>query len=144
MKKQILTAFTVLFLLVSFFPKKLLAQDVVAEQILTVSYVMALDGYKPTHDVKYASLYNGRRENYYFTLNSGWYYQIVAVCDSDCGDIDMCLYNENGGEIDCDTTTDDKPIVTARPKWTGRFRLNVNMYDCNINPCKFGIAVYGK
>lgn len=125
-------------------PANLLAQDVVEDQVLRIGLLLALENYELTHDIKFASLYNGRSDDYYFSLSKGWQYQIIAVCDGDCGDIDLCLYDEYGGEIDCDTASDDKPMVAATPRWTGRFRLRVKMYDCRINPCKFGIAVFGK
>lgn len=119
-------------------------QSIVDEQVVEIGLILALDGYELTHDLKYASLNNGRNDNYYFSLDRGWSYHIYSVCDGDCGDIDLCLYDENGNEIDCDETSDDKPLVSVTPKWSGRFRLKVSMYECRINPCRFAIAVFGK
>lgn len=125
--------------------EKLNAQrNVVEQQVLQIGLILALDGYEITHEITYASLNDNRYDNYYFTLDRGWDYKIYAVCDGDCGDIDLCLFDENGNEIDCDETTDDKPLVSVSPRWTGRFRLKVTMYECRINPCRFGIAVFGK
>jgi len=125
-------------------PLKQSAQNIIDKQLLRVGVILALDGYSITHDIKYGSLYDNRYDNYYFSLSRGWTYKIYAACDGDCGDIDLCLYDENGNKIDCDETTDDQPVVEVTPKWTGRFRLKVHMYDCRINPCRFGIAVFGK
>ena len=146
MRPSILTMFLFSVFLMSFgLSNRLNAQyDIVEKQVLQIGVLLALDGFELTHDVKFASLYDNRYDNYYFSLNRGVDYKIYAACDGDCGDIDLCLYDENGNEIDCDETSDDKPLVEVRPKWTGRFRLKVTMYDCRINPCKFGIGVFGR
>lgn len=117
--------------------------DVVEKQILRIGVNLMTEGFELTHDIKYISLNEGSSGNYYFSLERGTSYIIVAVCDGDCGDVDLCLYDENNNEIDCDLEGDDLPIVKVNPKWSGRFKLRVTMYDCDINPCKGGIAVFG-
>jgi hypothetical protein len=117
---------------------------IVEKQVLRIGVALASNGYELTHDIKFASLNNGMTDNYYFSLSRGWEYKIFAVCDGDCGDIDLCMYDENDNRIDCDQTKDDKPVVSVSPKWSGRFRLWVKMYECRINPCRFGIAIFGK
>jgi hypothetical protein len=119
-------------------------QDVVRKQVLNVGLTLASEGYELTHDIKFASLNDGRYDSYYFTLDRGTSYKICAVCDEDCGDLDLCIFDENGNEIECDESDDDLPIVSVSPKWTGRFRLWVKMYDCDIDPCRFGIAIFGR
>lgn len=119
-------------------------QDIVQKQVLNIGMTLASEGYELTHDIKFASLNDGRSDSYYFTLDRGNAYKIYAVCDEDCGDLDLCIYDENGNEIECDESSDDLPIVSVSPKWTGRFRLWVKMYDCSINPCRFGIAIFGR
>ena len=118
-------------------PEHLKAQsDIVQRQVLQIGLLLASEGYELTHDIRYSSLSEGKSNNYYFTLDRGTTYKIYAVCDGDCGDIDLCLFDENGNEIDCDESEDDMPLVSATPKWTGRFRLWVKMYECSINPCR--------
>ena len=65
-----------------------------------------------------------------------------GVCDNDCRDLDLILLDERGNEISQDTSTDDIPIVNARPKWTGRFTLRVIMEDCRVNPCNYGVRFF--
>ncbi|HMQ86294.1 MAG TPA: hypothetical protein PKB07_01820 [Flavilitoribacter sp.] len=118
--------------------------DAIYSQLLAIGRVEINQGYKLTHDIEVDYLNDDGYTSYYFTLYRGWTYRIWGVCDNDCDDLDLCLYDESNNEIDCDKTTDDRPVTKVTPKWTGRFRLQVKMYDCKINPCKFGFAVFGK
>jgi hypothetical protein len=120
------------------------AQDEVKEQLITIAYLMALEGYDITHDVAYAYLDEYESDTYDLNLNRGYAYKIIAVCDGDCGDIDLNLYDENGNIIAKDTGNDDYPIVEVSPRWTGAFELKIKMYDCDYEPCKVGIVVFGQ
>lgn len=113
-------------------------------QLLIIGALLIDQGYEITHDAKYASLYDDSYDNYYFSLKKGWSYVIAAACDEDCGDIDLCLFDENNIKIGCDQGIDDKPMVSVSPKWSGSFRLWIKMEDCDRNPCRFGIVVFGK
>lgn len=104
---------------------------------------MLLD-YALTHEVVCGRLRDDEYSDHYLTLNRGYDYKITAGCDGDCGDIDLKLFDENGNLVDSDVERDDNPIVSIAPRWTGRFRLRVIMEECRINPCRYGIAVYGK
>ena len=81
-------------------------------------------------------------KEYVFTLEDGYEYSIVAVCDDDCDDVDACLYDENSNEIECDEEVDDFPIVEVTPKWSGLFTLDVKMYSCSVEPCNIGYAIF--
>ncbi len=67
-----------------------------------------------------------------------------AVCDNDCEDLDLYVYDGNNNEIARDWGQDDYPVLTILPLVTGLFKVKVVMYNCVINPCKFGLAVFGK
>lgn len=101
-------------------------------------------GYVPTHQIKTGSLRN--REDEYFTvdLDGGHEYAMVGVCDEDCSDIDLRLFNEAGFEVDADVKTDDYPVVSVRPSVTARYRVKVVMATCATSPCFYGVGVYGK
>ena len=88
------------------------------------------------------SLRNGQRTEWTIFLVKGVDYRIQGVCDNDCRDLDQVLLDERGNEISQDTSTDDIPIVNARPKWTGRFTLRVIMEDCKVNPCNYGVRFF--
>jgi len=96
------------------------------------------------YDITYDSLNDSATDSYSVELDSFSTYQIVAVCDEDCGDIDLFLYDERGNLVDDDETTDDYPIVGVSPKISQEYTLKVKMYKCDIEPCRFAIAVFDK
>jgi hypothetical protein len=64
---------------------------------------------------------------------------IYAVCDEDCLDIDLFLYDETGTLVDADEALDSYPIVTA--PYEGNFTLQVNMPNCtHTSGCAVSIS----
>lgn len=94
------------------------------------------------YDITYDNLNNSATDSYGVELDSSLSYQIVAVCDKDCGDIDLFLYDERGNLVDDDETDDDFPIVGVSPRISQEYTLKVKMYNCEIEPCRFAIAVF--
>lgn len=117
----------------------------VRAQLVRAAYALGLGGgYKLTHEPSVSTLRdNGYR---YITLRlyRGVSYQIVGVCDEDCRDIDLLLYDGNGNLIDSDTSSGDVPSVSVRPRWTGSFRIRVNMHRCYASSCYYGVGVFGR
>jgi len=102
------------------------------------------EGWQSTHDYLIDRLPAGGVDSYYLELDEGWQYRIFSVCDEDCSDLDLALFDENGNEISVDGATDDWPVVEAEPAWTGKFELQVGMYRCSSEPCYYGIGVVGR
>lgn len=140
--KKILHLLIIMMLIFS--TLKIYAQNTVEKQVLIIGLLLADRGYELTHNLEFANLRNGAYDDYYFTLERWNDYQIFSVCDGDCGDIDLRIYDENNNLVASDTKVDDNPMVAVSPKWTGSFRLRVTMYNCRYSPCKFAIAVFGK
>ena len=90
------------------------------------------------------SLRHGQRTDWTIFLVKEVDYRIHGVCDNDCRDLDLILLDERGNEISQDTSTDDIPIVSARPRWTGRFTLRVLMEDCRVSPCNYGVRFFAE
>lgn len=118
--------------------------DHVEAQLALIKLAVLADGWTETHNDKFDKLDNGDSDSFSFTLEKGKSYKVISVCDNDCSDIDMVLYDENDNEISKDTKEDSMPIVEATPKWTGDFRLDVKMHSCRTSPCYYGISVLGK
>ena len=120
------------------------AQDVVDSQLSRINELMIGDNYQKTHDFEYDWLEDDESDNYYIELSQYYDYKIIAVCDQDCEDIDMKIYDQSGRLLDEDVAEDDVPIVEVTPRANGRYRVYLKMYDCDVEPCKVGIAVYGR
>jgi hypothetical protein len=115
--------------------------DQVNRQLRDIQNILG-DRYTRSHQIEYDDLRNGENETYTLSLDSGNSYKIIAVCDGDCGDLDLVLRDNNRNLIDSDIEADDRPIVSVTPRYTGRFRLEVRMANCKVNPCRFGIVIY--
>ena len=84
-------------------------------------------------------------ETYTITLKAGRTYFLMGVCDEDCLDLDLELYDGSGNLISQDNTDDDAPIVEVNVATGGDFTLKVTMYDCDIQaPCYYGVGLYGE
>ena len=118
--------------------------DQVRAQLDLIKLAAASDGWEETHNPKFDGLGDGDSDSFWFTLEEGKTYQVVSVCDEDCSDIDLTLYDENGDVTSRDISTDSLPMVEASPSRTGRFRLEVEMHSCSSSICFYGISVFGR
>lgn len=75
------------------------------------------------------ALSQGYYMDYDVTLYGNVTYLLFACGDSWAYDIDIYLYDENGNLIDRDRATDNHPVVTVTPAWTGPFRVRIKMYS---------------
>jgi hypothetical protein len=89
------------------------------------------------------SLGQGDSDDYNVTLQGGRSYKLVGVCDNDCTDLDITLYDSDGDVVDRDMLDDDKPVVSVSGKSGGRYRMNVSMARCSTDVCYYSVAVYG-
>lgn len=119
-------------------------EEVVRAQLEAIKDVSKREGFRQTFTDHYDLLGNQASDNYTFQLKSGSDYFIAAVCDQDCSDIDLKLFDENENLVAEDTTEDGAPIVQVTPRWSGKFRLEVTMYDCSSAPCYYGVSVLGR
>lgn len=94
-----------------------------------------------THAVYMSSLREGSSETLTVELEGGVDYLILGVCDEDCDDLDLELFQGNTA-VDDDMATDDFPVVTVEPSADRTYRLRVTMAGCDVAPCRYGIAVY--
>ncbi|MEM1271776.1 MAG: hypothetical protein AAGI08_17135 [Bacteroidota bacterium] len=88
-------------------------------------------------------LEQGESQLYTVTLEEGISYLLLGVCDEDCSDLDLELYDGYDNLISEDDMEDDAPVVDVFVKQSGDFTLKVTMYACSENPCYYGVGVYG-
>lgn len=124
------------------------AQDqwerVVRDQLRQVGTASEGRGYTMSHDIYMGRLDDDATTNLTLNLDAGKAYEIWGVCDQDCSDIDMVLYDEHDNEVDSDLLTDDKPLVEVTPRHSAQFRIKVTMATCRVNPCRYGVGVWSK
>ena len=136
-----------LFLLVVLAPvRTAIAQDRYEQQVLQqlgeASMAFTSVGYIPIIEDG-GKLDQGSSETYTAPLETGHTYILMGVCDEDCLDLDMALYDGYGNLISRDDSEDDVPTVEVTVTQGGDFTLEVTMYNCNQNPCYYGVGLYG-
>jgi hypothetical protein len=89
------------------------------------------------------SLDEGGTINYSFQLVAGRSYTILGVCDNDCSDLDITLYDPAGNEVAEDVLTDDKPVASVTARRSGRYRATISMASCSTGACFYAVAAYG-
>ena len=77
-------------------------------------------------------------------LDEGIQYRIVGVCDNDCGNMDLTLFDPEGQEVVADRLEDAFPVLRIPSPPTGEYRLAVSMVTCTPEPCSFRVAVFGE
>ncbi|MEM1052878.1 MAG: hypothetical protein AAGI28_12370 [Pseudomonadota bacterium] len=77
-----------------------------------------------------------------FTLKAGERYVAIGLCDEQCKDIDLGVYDKNGFEIASDRQEDAIPIVELVPEKGGLAFFRMKMIRCDAEPCRYGVGVY--
>ena len=67
---------------------------------------------------------------------------IVGVCDIDCTDLDLAVYDGHGQLVVDDTEQDDRPVTQFVVLAPGTFRVQVHMVACKREPCGFAVQTY--
>ena len=116
----------------------------VGNQLAQAAIASGLGGYTMSHEPFIDSTYDGRSDYITINLRGGVSYGIVGVCDSDCRDLDLHLYNSSGNRIDYDTQSDDTPIVTVTPYRSGTYQVRVNIANCRSSLCYYGVGVFAQ
>ncbi|MBD0262461.1 MAG: hypothetical protein ICV78_06950 [Tolypothrix sp. Co-bin9] len=116
----------------------------VRDQLIKAAIPSGLNGYSLTHDPFIDALDHGRSDYITVNLRAGTSYGIVGVCDRDCRDLDISLYDSRGNRIASDLGDDDIPAITINPSRSGTYQVKVDMASCNTQACYYGIGVFGK
>jgi len=77
-------------------------------------------------------------------LKAGESYLAIGLCDENCTDLDLAIYDVHGVEIASDTLEDAIPIIEFAPKKTGDFMLRTRLIRCDFEPCVYVTGTFGK
>lgn len=116
----------------------------VGDQMNRAGRILEAKGFSRNQEIRTGSLREGEGNEVTLTLNAGKTYALIGVCDNDCVDLDLHLYDASDNEVGSDTQTHDAPIVRVTPRETGTYRLKIVMTACKTSPCYFGVGVYGR
>lgn len=119
--------------------------DVVYQQLMDAAISLGILSNHQVVDTPYVNtLDDNRSETISITLYSGHSYALLGVCDQDCQDLDLYLYDGYGNLIDSDTSSDDYPIVEVSPSRSGRFYVKTSMARCSESYCYYGVGLFGR
>ena len=82
------------------------------------------------------------RQKYEIQVQTGYEYTAIAVCDTDCKDIDLKLWGLDGKLITEDVEYDDYPMVEFDVTRSGKLLLEVIIPDCRANRCSYGVGLF--
>ena len=80
----------------------------------------------------------GRYERLMF-LDRDEEYVFAAACDSDCDQVRLRIYDQNGALVAERRT--NQPIATIAPPRPGTYRIQLDMTGCRQAECHFGVAL---
>lgn len=115
----------------------------VNDRLRRAGQALQTQGYRLRPDPFHGSLNQGETEQMWISLRVGGEYALVAVCDSDCSDLDLRLVNDRDHELAV-ALDSGPPVLRFSPTQDGKFRLRVVMAACGHSPCRYGVGVFTK
>jgi len=119
-------------------------EESVRRQLQSVGRSYEERGFRMASEIYQGRLKDDESTTLTVTLDAGKDYVFWGVCDQDCSDIDLVLYDSNGDEVDSDVLSDDQPVVNVSPSREGRYRVKVSMVTCSAEPCRYGVGLWSK
>jgi hypothetical protein len=74
-------------------------------------------------------------------LKAGTRYRFIGACDNECHDIDLFLIDSAGAMLEADRALDHFPVLNFMPETDGLYRIVLQMYNCDVEPCYVGMRV---
>ena len=114
----------------------------VREQLVAAGVRFADGGYELTRQIRVGSLEDGEDDTIMFEIEREQRYMIMGVCDSDCSDLDIVLYHEDGSRFGDDLGMNAFPIMDVAVDRDRSFTLEARMAECSSEPCRYGLGVF--
>lgn len=99
------------------------------------------EGYRPLSRPEGGILRPSQSTSQRLVLRTGMEYQIIGMCDDNCVDLNLSLYNSSGELLSTDSAPDDLPLLAYSPPVTGEYRVRISMRQCREQACFFGTYV---
>lgn len=119
-------------------------QAIILAQLQQAQAALAQQGFQMVGQPATGGLQQGQTWNVPAQLAIGYDYRILGVCDRDCSDLDLVLYDAAGAPLLQDTAVSSQPIIAVAPGYTGNYTVQVQMYRCSVAPCYYAVALYGR
>lgn len=118
---------------------------VLMEQLRQAEAQFAQQGYQQVGQPVSGGLPTGQNWNTSVQLVAGYDYRLIGVCDQNCTDLDLALFDQNGTLLAQDQSADAHPVVGGAPAYTGGFTIQATMFACNApQGCYYALALYGR
>jgi hypothetical protein len=114
----------------------------VRRQLIESAMAAGHEGLDLSHAPHTGKLKRADYEDTTLELRAGRAYVILAVCDDDCLDMDLGLYDDSGMLVSQDLKADDHPVVAVRPPRTAVYTVRAAMIHCADPPCRYGVGVF--
>jgi hypothetical protein len=76
-----------------------------------------------------------------FEVTSGESYMIAGGGDANSEDLDICVYDHHGDEVECDVLTDNYPLVSFTASASGSYKAVLTAYALSGSTSYAGMAV---
>lgn len=113
------------------------------DQMRMIEGVFRDRGYESNGFERHGTLSAGESTRHEVYVSSGRHYFAAGVCDNDCSDVDLAVYDQYGNSVGSDTEADDFPLVPFRASYTGTYTVEIRMYQCSTSYCYYRVATFG-
>ena len=118
------------------------SMDQIRGQLVRIDDIMGVWGLSPALEAYTGILNEGASERLKLPLQTGLNYRIGGVCDVDCSDLDLILYDADGRVVDEDVQVDKVPLLEFTVPSTRTYELEVALITCSAEPCYWGVKLY--
>ncbi len=119
-------------------------EELIQEQLKVAERLVAAEGYQPRQEHVVGSVELGETVTQSIRLGNGGNYMVIAVCDADCSDVDLAVYDSERKLVGSDNDESDVAIAQVATAAAGGFTAEVTMYSCAVSPCFYGLGVFEK
>jgi hypothetical protein len=115
----------------------------IERQLDAVEDFVARYGLRPSHNRKIDIIRRNQSDSYNLELDRGVRYMLVGVCDNDCNDVDIYVYDDRNRNVAEFEKFGDLAAVVVNPPRTAQYRIVVSVPGCRTADCLIGVGVYG-